>query len=228
MKRVLVVEDEYGIRELITLNLEIGGYEVTGVESAESAGQLFKEGKQFDVVLLDIMLPGMNGIDFCAELRKQNKNIGIIMLTAKSQEIDKISGFASGADDYVVKPFSIGELIARVDAVYRRTVMTSDEKPSDTIISVGEFALDSISHTVTRNNSVLDLTQIEYSLMEMFLSNPGVALKREDIFKTVWGDGYVSDFKIVDVNVCRLRNKLGTDGSDIICTVRGYGYRWTV
>ncbi len=228
MKRVLVVEDEYGIRDLITLNLEINGYEVTGVESAEHAKQLFDEGSQFDVVLLDIMLPGKNGIDFCTEIRKIDKNIGIIMLTAKSQETDKISGFASGADDYVVKPFSVGELTARVDAVYRRTDITYSETMPVSKIVCGEFSLDSVSRTVSRGDYVLDLTQIEYSLMELFLRNPGVALKRDFILKSVWGESFASDYKIVDVNVCRLRNKLGKDGSEIITTVWGFGYRWTV
>ncbi len=228
MKRVLVVEDEYGIRDLITLNLKLAGYEVVGAESAEQALEAFNEKEHgFNVVLLDIMLPGMSGLSLCEILRRTDPNIGIIMLTAKTQERDKIDGLSLGADDYVTKPFSTAELIARVDAIYRRTSVAASNEARSELVS-GEFVLDTSSRIVTKNGEPLELTQVEYQLMELFFRNPGVALDRERILKVVWGENYYGDIKIVDVNICRLRNKIEDNGKSPkhIVTVWGFGYRW--
>lgn len=228
MKKVLVVEDEYAIRDLITLNLKIAGYDVYGAESAEHALTIYNEAPQsFDVALLDIMLPGMTGLELCGLIRKDNPNIGIIMLTAKTQEADKIEGLVTGADDYVTKPFSIKELIARVDAVYRRIAAAQPQGKDDKKLVSGDFVLDTSSRILTKNGKELDLTQVEYQIMELFFENPGVALDRDRILKAVWGKSYFGDVKIVDVNICRLRNKLDDEnGKKYIATVWGFGYRW--
>lgn len=230
MKRVLIVEDEYAIRDLLTLNLTRAGYEVVGAESAESALKLFRvDKKRFDIALLDIMLPGMGGVNLCEVIRKEDPVIGIIMLSAKTQETDKVSSLAIGADDYVTKPFSVNELIARVDAVCRRTsggVKISGEKGMES----GIFTLDISSRILRKAGKPLDLTQVEFQIMELFFENPGVALDRDTILARVWGEKYFGDIKIVDVNIRRLRMKVEDDPSNPqnIVTVWGYGYRWTV
>ncbi len=229
MKRVLVVEDEYAIRDLIALNLKMAGYEVVGAESAEHAIELYNEERDsFDVALLDIMLPGMNGLELCGLIRRENPRIGILMLTAKAQEEDKIEGFSTGADDYLTKPFSIKELVARVDAIHRRISSAQTETPDGKTIKSGRFMLDTNSRVLTRDGEVIDLTQVEYQIMELFFENPGAALDRERILHAVWGKNYYGDVKIVDVNICRLRTKIEGEANapKHIVTVWGYGYRW--
>ncbi len=231
MKKVLVVEDEYAIRDVIALNLKMAGYEVVGVESAEHAVELYNDDPgSFDVALLDIMLPGINGLALCEVIRKDNPRIGIIMLTAKTQEQDKIEGFAAGADDYVTKPFSTKELLARVDAVYRRASASQKSEKKGKELHSGEFVLDTSSRLLTKNGVQIDLTQVEYQIMELFFENPGIALDRDRILKSVWGKSYFGDIKIVDVNICRLRIKVEDEPNSPkhIVTVWGYGYRWNV
>lgn len=228
-KRVLVVEDEYAIRDVVALNLKLAGYEVESVESAERALELYNgDNEAFDVAVLDIMLPGMSGVELCELIRRDNSRIGIIMLTAKTQEQDKIDGFAVGADDYVTKPFSVKELAARVDAVYRRTRGSSGALGDGKQLQSGDFIMDTSSRTLTKNGKPLDLTQVEYQIMELFFENPGVALDRDRILKSVWGKSYYGDVKIVDVNICRLRIKVEDEANapKHIVTVWGYGYRW--
>ena len=227
-KKVLVVEDEYAIRDLVALNLTLAGYEVESADSAESAIEAYNAAPDsFNVAVLDIMLPGISGIDLCKLIRRDNARIGIIMLTAKTQEQDKIEGLESGADDYVTKPFSIKELIARVDAVCRRT-QSAQMRSEGTRLESGDFVLDTSSRTLTKGGEQISITQVEYQIMELFFENPGVALDRDRILKTVWGKDYFGDVKIVDVNVCRLRNKIEEENSTPkhIITVWGYGYRW--
>ncbi|MEG0833230.1 MAG: response regulator transcription factor [Oscillospiraceae bacterium] len=229
MKRIIVVEDEYAIRDLITLNLKRSGYDVTGVENAEKALEILNsDAEGFDIALLDIMLPGINGLQLCELIRRDNSKIGIIMLTAKTQEQDKIAGLAIGADDYVTKPFSIGELIARVDAVYRRTQVYKQSENDVREYNLGDFLLDMRSRVLTKNGKELDLTQVEFQIMELFFENPGVALDRDRILRAVWGKNYYGDIKIVDVNIRRLRMKVEEEPSNPknILTVWGYGYRW--
>jgi len=228
MKQVLVVEDEYAIRDLITLNLKIAGYEVTGTDSAESALKAFSESAEpFDVALLDIMLPGISGLELCSILRRENRTLGIIILSARTQERDKIAGLSIGADDYMTKPFSVGELVARVDAIYRRT-HTAPANSGELEIALGDFVLDKRSRNVTKRGQVVELTQVEYLLLELFFDNAGVALDRERILHSVWGKDYSGDIKVVDVNICRLRIKLEDEANSPrhIITVWGYGYRW--
>ena len=231
MKRILVVEDEYAIRELIALNLSRAGYDPVRAPSAERALELYREAPgSYSLALLDIMLPGMDGLELCRLLRSEDSSIGIIMLTAKVQETDKIHGFAIGADDYVTKPFSINELLARVEAVLRRTgATTAAPKESGDSVSQGQFVLDKKARRVLKRGNPLDLTQVEYQIMEYFFNHAGAALSRDDILHAVWGEGYFGDIKIVDVNIRRLRMKVEDEPSSpsFIQTVWGFGYRWS-
>ena len=227
MRRVLVVEDEAAIREVIALNLRMAGYDVTEAGSAEAALVAIDTSAPFDVAVLDIMLPGMNGFSLCENIRRDSDSIGIIMLSAKSQEDDKIRGLSIGADDYMTKPFSVSELLARVDALCRRVVRAAGQEAEGRMVS-GGFVLDQKSRILYKNGEPIDLTQVEFQIMELFFANPGVALVREKILEGVWGENYYGDVKIVDVNIRRLRMKIEDEPSAPrhIMTVWGYGYRW--
>ncbi|MCQ2450588.1 MAG: response regulator transcription factor [Clostridia bacterium] len=230
MKRVLIVEDEDAIREFEAINLKRAGYETVEANSGEAALEIFNtDVLGFDIALLDIMMPGIDGITVCKEIRKVNQSIGIIMLTAKSQEMDKISGLMTGADDYVTKPFSPAELLARVDSLYRRVTLKSEEKVSGTNqIIRGEFVLDIRKRTLSRNGKNIELTQVEFQMMEYFFANPDIPLSREKILTQVWGQSYYGEEKIVDVNIRRLRMKIEDDPSfpRYLVTVWGQGYKW--
>ncbi len=231
LKNVLVCEDEDAIRDFVVINLKRAGYDVTDVNCGEDAVKEFNlSGGRFSVVILDIMMPGISGIEVCKAIREKDSRIGIIMLTAKSQEIDKVQGLTSGADDYITKPFSPLELVARVDAVFRRITNTSERNDSKKYLNSGPFSLDAQSRTVTKNGKPIELTQIEYGLMEYFITNEGIALDRNSILKKVWQDEFSIDDKIVDVNVRRLRMKIEDNPSSpsYIQTVWGYGYRWVI
>lgn len=227
MRRVLVVEDEAAIREVIALNLRMAGYDVTEAGSAEAALAAIDTSAPFDVAVLDIMLPGMNGFSLCENIRRDSDSIGIIMLSAKSQEDDKIRGLSIGADDYMTKPFSVSELLARVDALCRRVVRAAGQEAEGRMVS-GGFVLDQKSRILYKNGEPIDLTQVEFQIMELFFANPGVALVREKILEGVWGENYYGDVKTVDVNIRRLRMKIEDEPSAPrhIMTVWGYGYRW--
>lgn len=227
MRRVLVVEDEAAIREVIALNLRMAGYDVTEAGSAEAALAAIDTSAPFDVAVLDIMLPGMNGFSLCENIRRDSDSIGIIMLSAKSQEDDKIRGLSIGADDYMTKPFSVSELLARVDALCRRVVRAAGQEAEGRMVS-GGFVLDQKSRILYKNGEPIDLTQVEFQIMELFFANPGVALVREKILEGVWGENYYGDVKIVDVNIRRLRMKIEDEPSAPrhIMTVWGHGYRW--
>lgn len=230
MKKILVAEDESAIREFIVINLKRSGYDVTEAADGAEAVRLFDEADgDFDVCLLDIMMPEMDGIEVCKELRKRSSTVGIIILTAKTEEIDKVTGLLVGADDYVTKPFSPAELMARVDALYRRVEMVSaaPEQPQSTI-TLGEFTLDVRSRTLTMNGNPIELTQVEFQIMEYFFNNPGAALSRTDILQQVWGSSYFGEEKIVDVNIRRLRMKVEDVPSSPqhLMTIWGIGYKW--
>lgn len=232
MKCVLIAEDEASIRDFVVINLKRSGYEVIEACDGEEAINKFDEySEQIDVAILDIMMPYVDGLEVCKHIREQSKRVGIIMLTARTQEMDKVTGLMVGADDYITKPFSPSELMARIDAVYRRVSLTVEdkiEKSPDSAISINEFVLDLRSHTLTKYGEYIELTQVEFQIMEFFLSNPNVALERTEILKFVWGDSYFGDEKVVDVNVHRLRNKIEDDPSQPkhITTVWGIGYKW--
>ena len=227
MKKVLVLEDEASIRGFIVINLRRAGYEVVEAESGEEALEKLQEHRDVRVALLDIMLPGIDGFEVCRRIRAGNSRIGIIMLTARSQEMDKVTGLMTGADDYVTKPFSPAELTARVDALMRRSAGAVTEEP-DEEISYPPFVLNTRNRTLEKNGQRVKLTQVEYTIMRMFMENPGKALSREEILDLVWGRDYFGELKIVDVNIRRLRLKLEDNPTNpsYITTVWGYGYQW--
>ncbi len=228
MRKVLVVEDEDAIREVVALNLRMAGYDVTEAGSAEQALAVFNQ--DFAVAVLDIMLPGMNGFSLCETIRRDSPAIGIIMLSAKALETDKIRGLSIGADDYMTKPFSVSELLARIEALVRRVARanpTETDAAEGRMVS-GNFVLDQKSRVLYKDGQPIDLTQVEFQIMELFFQSPGVALVREKILEGVWGQNYFGDVKIVDVNIRRLRMKIEDEPSTPkhILTVWGYGYRW--
>lgn len=231
MKRIMIAEDEDVIRDFVVINLTRAGYDVTDVTNGEDALKKFDEsGGSFDVILLDVMMPGMDGFSVCKEIRKRSGSVGIIMLSAKSQEMDKVNGLMLGADDYVTKPFSPSELLARVDAIHRRVSMTTmGREHSDEIVS-GPFVLNQKSRSLKKNNDLIDLTQVELQIIEFFMENANIALERSEILARVWGENYTGDIKIVDVNIRRLRMKIEEEPSNpkYLMTVWGYGYKWVV
>ena len=229
MVRVLVVEDEANIRDMIALNLRHAGMEVVEAESAEAALPLLAQKPGCDAAILDVMLPGIDGFSLCESIRRDDQNIGIIILSAKGLEEDKIRGLSIGADDYMTKPFSVSELLARIEALCRR-VNRGQSQPAaqETRLVSGKFVLDEASRILYKGKTPIDLTQVEFQIMELFFRNPGTALVREKILKGVWGENYFGDVKIVDVNIRRLRMKIEDEPSSPkhILTVWGYGYRW--
>lgn len=229
MKRILVCEDEDVIRDFVVINLKRAGYEVVDVNCGEKALETFEaENGNFDIVLLDIMMPGIDGFQVCKELRDQSSTLGIIILSARTQEMDKVRGLMFGADDYIAKPFSPSELTARVDAVYRRVSMSVSKDDMATTIRSGPFSLNLKSRSVSKNGELIDLTQVEYQIMEFFLNNKNTALDRASILEHIWGDTYYGDDKIVDVNIRRIRMKIEEEPSKpkYISTIWGYGYKW--
>ena len=232
MKKILVAEDEQAIREFVVINLKRAGYDTLEAGSGDEALQVYeRENGNIDVALLDIMMPGeLDGLAVCRRLREKSGSIGIILLTARTQEMDKVSGLMMGADDYVTKPFSPSELVARVDAVYRRVALeqTRSENNFKEEIRSGEFVLNLRNRSLTKSGKPIELTQVEFQLMEYFFCNPTAALDRSDILKHVWGDAYYGEEKIVDVNIRRLRMKVEDEPSNPkhIITVWGLGYKW--
>ena len=230
MKKILIVEDEVAIREFEVINLRRVGYETVEAGSGEEALVVYEENNDIDIALLDISMPGMDGFTLCKELRKRTETLGIIMLTARTQEMDKISGLMMGADDYITKPFSPSELLARVDSLYRRVVMNSQAntpKNSDEI-KLGDFVLNLRRHTLHKKGQNVELTQVEFQIIEYFFTNPDTALDRTDILNRVWGNSYFGEEKIVDVNIRRLRMKIEDNPSSPqnLVTVWGMGYKW--
>ena len=228
MKKILVVEDESSIREFVVINLIRSGYEIFEAESGEQALTLFHDNMgKIDVAILDIMMPGIDGFEVCRRIRQLDSTIGIIMLTAKSQEFDKVGGLMLGADDYVTKPFSPSELVARVDALYRRIVQKNQNDDIEELVS-GNFVLNLRNRTLSCHDNLIDLTHLEFQIMEYFIRNPNKALDRTDILNNVWGDAYFGEEKIVDVNVRRLRMKIEAEPSlpRHLLTVWGLGYKW--
>ena len=225
MKKILVLEDEANIRSFVVLNLNRAGYETIEAGTGEEALEQLRLNPDVRMALLDIMLPDMDGFEVCRRIRASNSKIGIIMLTARTQEMDKVTGFMTGADDYVTKPFSPAELTARIDALYRRT---GGETMEDGEIRQAPFVLNTRKRTLEKNGQRVKLTQVEYAIIKMFMENPGKALSREEILKFVWGENYLGELKIVDVNIRRLRVKIEDDPTNpiYITTIWGYGYKW--
>ena len=228
MKKVLILEDEVSIRSFVVINLKRAGYEVVEAGTGEEALELLKTNPDVGVAILDIMLPGIDGFEVCRSIRATDKKIGIIMLTARSQEMDKITGLMTGADDYMTKPFSPAELTARIDALYRR--IDNDGASNQIELKHGPFVLNTRNRTIDKDGRRIKLTQVEYAIVKLFMQNPGRALSREDILAAVWGRDYDGELKIVDVNIRRLRIKIEDDTANptYITTVWGFGYKWGV
>ena len=225
MKKILVLEDEANIRSFVVINLNRAGYETIEAGTGEEALEQLRLNPDVRVALLDIMLPDMDGFEVCRRIRAGNSKIGIIMLTARTQEMDKVTGFMTGADDYVTKPFSPAELTARIDALYRRI---GGDMMDDGEIQQPPFVLNTRKRTLEKNGQRIKLTQVEYAIMKMFMENPGKALSREEILKFVLGENYLGELKIVDVNIRRLRVKIEDEPTSpaFITTIWGYGYKW--
>ena len=225
-EKVLIVDDEEHIVELLQFNLVNAGYKVITANNGLDALKKVKENKP-DLLLLDLMLPGMDGLDVCKEIKrdKETSKTSIIMLTAKSEELDKILGLELGADDYITKPFSIRELLARVKAVLRRS--NSDEI-SEEIYELGRLKVDFERHEVLINNEKVELTLKEFELLEILIKNKGKILRRETLLDKVWGYEYIGETRTVDVHISYLRKKIEDDDKNpkFIETIRGVGYRF--
>lgn len=228
-EHIMVVDDEAAIADLVEVYLRNEGYAVHKFYCAADA-LACAESTSLDMAILDVMLPDMDGFTLCQALRKTHL-WPIIMLTAKVEDMDKIMGLTLGADDYITKPFGPAELVARVDALHRRVTMFSAkpmENPDE--VRSGPFVLNERSRTLTKNGKNIDLTQVEFQIMECFMKNPNVALERNSILSKVWGENYFGDVKIVDVNIRRLRMKIEDEPSNpkYLTTVWGFGYKWSV
>jgi DNA-binding response OmpR family regulator len=225
MRKIMVIEDEASIRSFIVINLKRAGYAVVEAASGEEAFDVWAQNPDVMLMVVDVMLPGIDGYEICRRVRARGSEVGIIMLTARVQEMDKVMGLMTGADDYITKPFSPAELTARIDALMRR--LTGSTAQSDELTSP-PFTLNIKSRTLMRGDERVEITQVEFMIMKTFLENPSRALSREEIMRTVWGPDYFGDLKIVDVNVRRLRLKIEEDPAAprYILTVWGFGYKW--
>lgn len=225
-EKVLIVDDEEHIVELLQFNLVNAGYKVITANNGLDALKKVKENKP-DLLLLDLMLPGMDGLDVCKEIKrdKETSKTSIIMLTAKSEELDKILGLELGADDYITKPFSIRELLARVKAVLRRS---SSDEISEEIYELGRLKVDFERHEVLINNEKVELTLKEFELLEILIKNKGKILRRKTLLDKVWGYEYIGETRTVDVHIRYLRKKVEDDDKNpkFIETIRGVGYRF--
>lgn len=224
--KILIVEDESSIRGFLKVSLQCNDYIVFEAESGEEGIRKAKLEKP-DIIILDIMLPGIDGLEVCATLRKTFPELGIIMLTARTQDLDKIKGLEFGADDYVTKPFNPDELILRIKALLRR--MSENTVPkTDSIIECYPFKIDINGRKISKMDIDLEMTPKEFLLMKLFIENPGKAFSRDELLNLVWGIDFFGDSKIVDVNIRRLRKKIEDTSShpNYIETVWGTGYRW--
>jgi len=227
MANILVLEDQVEIREFIVINIKRQNHQVFVAGTGEEALEIVHN-ENIDLAVLDIMLPGIDGLEVCKEIRRNNKYMGIIMLTAKGLDSDKEEGFLSGADDYIIKPFSPKELILRIDAILRRVDMLKSD--TDSRYSKGPFVIDYDSRMLTKDGEEVELTQIEFSIISFLTKNEDKSISREEMLDEVWGENFYGSFKIVDVNIRRIRKKIEDDPSEpkYIKTIWGYGYRWSV
>lgn len=232
-KKILIIEDEPNIRELVLYNLKTNGYDGIAAEDGIMGITMVHKEKP-DLILLDIMLPGKNGFDICKELREEGNNTPIIMMTAKTEEADKVMGLDHGADDYISKPFGIREMMARIKAVLRRyeinipeTDTANDRKTEDTVINVGDLSINIERHEVNVAGRNVNLTLKEFELLQYLMENRGHVFSRDQLLNNIWGIDYAGETRTVDVHIRHLRQKLaGEDGEDkYIETIRGKGYK---
>lgn len=227
MKKILVTDPDGSIRRFVSVSLRRAGFHPVEAESALQCLDMLRQNPDLRVVLTELNLPDCEGFELCRRIRAFSHEVGIIILSARNQEMDKVTALNLGADDYVVKPFSSAELVARIDALCRR-VGTVDEPDHKGEIVHGPFRLNTRNRVLEKNGERIRLTQIEYALMQLFMTNPGTALSREDILAGVWGESYYGELKVVDVNIRRLRIKIEDEPTqpEYITTVWGYGYKW--
>ncbi|PEJ99993.1 response regulator transcription factor [Bacillus wiedmannii] len=224
MTTILVLENEITTRSFITLNMKHAGFNVLETDTGEKALELL-EYHNVDIVILDVMLPGMDGFRVCTKIRKNNENIGIIILTALVQEKDQIHGLTIGADDYIKKPFSISELVARVQSLLRRI---NKNKKDFKLIHSGPFQLNVLQGELYRDERVIDLTPTEHTILQYLMENSIKPISRKELLNKIWGISCVGNTKVIDVNINRLRQKIEPSPSDpqFLLTVRGKGYKW--
>ena len=227
MKRIMIVEDEAAIREFEAINLKRVGYTVVEAGSGEEALEIYdSDSEGFDIALLDISMPGMDGFALCKELRKRSETLGIIMLTARTQEMDKISGLMLGADDYITKPFNILEVKARIKAIFRRMEPKKGSQENTGILESGDMKLDRDGRRAYIQNKEIGLTAKEFEVLELLMLNPDKVYSRESLLKLVWGTDYPGDVRTVDVHIRRLREKIESNPSEprYVHTKWGVGY----
>lgn len=227
MAKILLVEDEESIRSFLKINLERNNFKVIEADTGEEGLKKAFQDKP-DLAILDVMLPGIDGFQVCAQLRSKNQKIGIIILTAKGQDIDKIMGLEYGADDYIIKPFNPLEVVLRVKAILRRLEDNNSDDKDNKILKSGRFIINLYSQKVLKDDKEIDVTPKEYLLMKLFIENPNKAFTRDELLNKIWGYDFFGDPKIIDVNIRRLRFKIEDDPSNpkYIETVWGLGYRW--
>lgn len=226
--KILILEDEFAIRSFVALNLKREGYQVIEAETGEEALRLYDENRDIEIALLDVMLPGITGFDVCKEIRTKNPAVGIIMLTARTQETDKIQGLDYGADDYITKPFSPKELMARIRSLGRRIETPKIETADEDLLKSEPFFLYPRERKFIRDEEEIDLTPTEFQILELFLRNKDKSLSRDQILNEIWGKNYIGDLKVVDVNIRRIRRKIEEDPANpkYLKTIWGFGYRW--
>ncbi len=226
--KIMVLEDEFSIRSFITINLKREGYEVLEASTGEEAIEIFNKNRDIKVAVLDVMLPGIDGFEVLKYLRQKSTTIGIIMLTARSQEQDKVLGLEYGADDYITKPFSPTELIARLRSLLRRLHSNGVEDEASDILISGDFTLNAPDRKFFKKNREIELTPKEFEILELFMKNIGKSLSRDQLLNEIWGKNYFGDLKVVDVNIRRIRKKIENEPANPahLKTVWGYGYRW--
>ncbi|WP_028775498.1 response regulator transcription factor [Shimazuella kribbensis] len=222
--KVLLLEDEEGIRSFVRINLKRQGFEVIETTTGEEALTKFHQMDDISIAVLDVMLPDMDGFAVCKQIRQKDTDIGIIMLTAKSQMEDKLEGFDCGADDYISKPFSPAELIARMKVLGKRL---KTKKPAN-VLALAPFTLQLEQRKLDRSGSIINLTPKEFEILKILMEKPNTAVSRDEILNQVWGKHYVGDLKTVDIHIRRLRKKVEDDPSEPIYleTIWGFGYLW--
>ncbi|MFB6365425.1 response regulator transcription factor [Paenibacillus elgii] len=228
MSKILILEDEDSIRSFVVVNLKRQGYNITEAVTGDEALALLKQDDSFDIALLDVMVPGIDGFEVCRRVREFNERIGIIFLTAKVQEQDKVMGLSLGADDHIGKPFSPGELMARIGSLLRRVRSQPASGEDSGTLRSGPFEIHPEKVKLCKNGERIDLTPTEFALIRRLIEKEGSPLSRNDLLDEIWGVQYIGDPKIVDVNIRRLRQKVEEDPSapKFIETVWGFGYRW--
>ena len=223
MRKVLILEDEENIRSFVVINLKRAGYYAIEAGTGQDALDILQQNPDIGVAILDIMVPGdMDGFEVCRRIRATNKQMGIIMLTARTQEMDKVTGLMTGADDYVTKPFSPAELTARIDALFRR--LGGENGIQSELLAQGPFVMNTRNHTLEKNGNRIRLTQVEYAILKLFMQNPNMVFSRDKLMSEIWGMDYIGETRTVDMHIKTLRQKLKGAGGQIK-TVIGVGYR---